>query len=59
MRIKTRNFSLTDEKQNGTCDKGDGLGWAPGYEAKTRGTGTNTNSKKFQDNYDKIDWSKK
>ena len=55
--IKTRNFSLTDEKQNGTFDRPEGLGWAPGYEGKSRGSGIGT-SKKYRENYDKIDWSK-
>lgn len=52
--IKTNNFSLSDEKQNGTWEK-DGLGWNPDYVAKSKGT--NTTSKKYQENYDKIDWS--
>ena len=40
--IKTHNFSLSRDKQEGTFDKGDGLGWAPGYEAKSEGLGINT-----------------
>ena len=39
MLIKTRNFSLDKNKMEGTFDKGDGLGWAPGYEKKFEGVG--------------------
>ena len=39
MLIKTRNFSLNKDKMEGTFDKGDGLGWAPGYEKKFEGVG--------------------
>lgn len=60
MLVKSRNFSLSDQKQNATFDESpDGLGWGPGYVPKSEGRGINTNSKKFQDNFDKIDWSKK
>ena len=41
MLIKTRNFSLDKDKMEGTFDKGDGLGWAPGYEKKFEGTVVN------------------
>jgi len=51
MLIKTRNFSLSKEKQNGTFDKGDGLGWAPGYEGVSEGTGVNTSSARYAKNY--------
>ena len=43
MLIKTKNFSLSHDKQNGTFDGPDGLGWAPGYETKTKGVGLKNN----------------
>jgi hypothetical protein len=42
MEVKSRNFSLTKEKQNGTCDNGNVVGWMPGYEAKSEGVGFKT-----------------
>lgn len=57
--IKTRNFSLNKDKMEGTFDKGDGLGWAPGYEKKFEGARTPEATKKYSIGYDKIDWSKK
>ena len=52
MLIKTRNFSLSKEKMEGTFDKGDGLGWAPGYEKKFEGVGIN--KIKYGKNYSKM-----
>jgi hypothetical protein len=58
--IKTTNFSYNKARQNATFDTSpDGLGWGPGYVAKREGLGVDTNSKQYQDNFDKIDWSKK
>lgn len=37
--IKTNNFSLSREKQEGTWEK-DGLGWNPDYAAKSEGLQT-------------------
>lgn len=57
--IKTRNFSLDKDKMEGEfTERADGLGWGPGYGKRFKGSGTNTQSKKFQENFDKIDWSK-
>ncbi len=56
MLIKTRNFSLNKDKMEGTFDKGDGLGWAPGYNKKFEGRRTPKAIKNFSDNYDKIKW---
>jgi len=56
--IKTRNFSLNKEKMEGEFpDREDGLGWGPGYGKKFEGSGINTASKQYSENYDKIDWS--
>lgn len=52
MLIKTRNFSLEKEKMEGTFDKGDGLGWAPGYEKKFEGT--QSNSARYTKNYSQM-----
>ena len=41
MLTKVRNFSLNKDKMEGTFDKGDGLGWAPGYEKRFEGVGGN------------------
>ena len=58
MLIKTNNFSYNKQRQNATFDESpDGLGWGPGYTAKTEGVVVNT--EKYRENYDKIDWSKK
>lgn len=60
MLAKTNNFSLSHKKRNATFDTSpDGLGWGPDYVAKHEGLGINTNSKRYQENFDKIDWSKK
>lgn len=39
MLIKSRNFSLSQEKQNHTVTGPMDLGWGPGYAAKTEGVG--------------------
>ena len=58
MLAKTNNFTLDHNKQNATFDTSpDGLGWGPGYVAKSRGV--DVNSEKYRKNFDKIDWSKK
>ncbi len=49
--IKTRNFSLNKNKMEGTFDKGDGLGWAPGYEKTFEGTGID--SVRYGKNYNR------
>ncbi len=59
MLIKSRNFSLNKDKQEGTFDQGDGLGWAPGYEKKFEGKRTPKAVKNYREGYDMIDWSKK
>ncbi len=58
MLIKSSNFSLDQQKMEGTYEeRPDGLGWAPGYEMKSEGT-RNRNSKRYTDNYGKVDWNK-
>ena len=54
--IKNRAFSLDKQKLNGTFRGPNDLGWAPGYESKHEGYGID--KKKFDKNFDKIDWSK-
>jgi hypothetical protein len=39
--------------------QGGGLGFRPGATKKFMGMGVNRFSKQYQENYDKIDWSKK
>ena len=38
--IKTRNFSLSNEKRNHVMQHPLDLGWAPGYEGKSEGIQT-------------------
>jgi hypothetical protein len=59
--IKNRGFSTSRAKalSNQVVSKTNPVGWMPGYEQKFEGTGIKTTSKQYQENYDKIDWSKK
>lgn len=59
MLTKSRNFSLSKEKQNHTITGPNDLGWGHGYAAKSKGLQTPENAKKYRNGYDKIDWSKK
>ena len=56
MLAKTTNFSVNRAKQDATFDTSpSGLGWGPEYVAKREGVVVNT--KRYRENFDKIDWS--
>ena len=49
--IKTRNFSLSKEKQNHTITGPNDLGWGPGYAAKSEGLQTPADRIRYSKGY--------